>query len=288
MATIQFGIAISSWATPQTKQLNGSNSQDNRGLMTLYEAVTDNYDEVSRTLARVEREVNRAIRENRPNVAESLTKVQMLLVSIKAEAALIRIISHPSGLPPKVRSEILDKKNNALERWQAAIDESFRFHYKVKRNRDLGQALDHDVQAKRQTLLNLVSSELEPLITFRNKLAHGQWVKPLNSDLSKVEVSVLQGILSENSLSLKFHNNLIEQLTHALGDLIQSPNRFEAMFSKRFSKIRENRISLASADFASWKSSVRQTHKSFPQLVQAYVRENGWKIIDENGDDVDL
>jgi hypothetical protein len=60
------------------------------------------------------------------------------------------------------------------------------------------------------------------------------------------------------------------------------------MFSKRFSKIRENRISLASADFASWKSSVRQTHKSFPQLVQAYVRENGWKIIDENGDDVDL
>jgi hypothetical protein len=109
-----------------------------------YSALRKNYDELSAVLTRIEREVNRAIRENHKVMVAPLTKVQMLLVSIKSEAALQYVIHITPGLPTNVRQVIL-ANGSALEKWKATIDAAFRFHYGVRSNKSFEDGLRHDV-----------------------------------------------------------------------------------------------------------------------------------------------
>jgi hypothetical protein len=255
--------------------------------VTLFEAIRENYRQLTLTLTRVEREVNRAVRENDRVATESLTKVQMLLVSIKSEAALLYVLHIPNGIPIRAREDVLAKKK-AIDRWTGAIEAAFRFHYKVRPKQNLADGLEHDVLAKWRTLQELVDSELEPLIAIRNKLAHGQWATPLNTAFTHVEPGAMTKLRNENALTLKLRHNLIEQLTRALGDLIQSPITFESRFNMRYRRIRDNRAALATADYGIWVASVRATRRTFPALVEIYARQNGWRVVDREGRDVEL
>jgi hypothetical protein len=246
--------------------------------VSMFEAVDSNYREVVRALYYTEKATNRAIRERSEAAASALTKVQMLLVSIKAEAGLVRVLYLPNGIPGSIRTSVLAQAT-ALEKWKYAIDECFRFHYSVPRRKTLEQALDHDVLAKRVTLLEIVQQELNSLISIRNKLAHGQFVMPLNEDLTSVQVDALKAMAAETALSLKFKDNIAEQLTKALGDLVQSPKTFERLFRGRYAKIRDNREVLSTADYSAWVSSLRATRRSFPDLASEYITKFGFPEI---------
>ena len=255
--------------------------------MTPYEALRKNYDELSAVLTRIEREVNRAIRENHKAMIAPLTKVQMLLVSIKSEVALQYVIHMSPGFPTNTRQNIL-ANGSALQRWKATIDAAFRLHYGVKAGKSLEDGLSHDALAKWKTLHELVDSELEPLISNRNNLAHGQWARILDPTFTRVETTAMARLNRENALSLKFHNNLIEQLTVLLGDLIRSPKTFESHFEQRYVKIRENRRSLVTVDYRDWFKSIQKTRKMFPVLVDIYVKKHGWHVVDSQGIEIDL
>lgn len=238
--------------------------------MAIYDAVKANYVEVSRALKHIEIAINTSIRNKNDAATIALTRVQMLLVSVKAEAALTQILYVPNGIPPAIRKVLLAQEN-ALERWRDTVDACFRLHYKIRPRVDLTQALDHDVLARRATLHELIDSELSLLISMRNKLAHGQFVKPLNMTLDSVESVILGKMIKENSLTLKYRDNLLEQLASALKDLVESPITFERLFNKRYRSIRDNRAALPIAKYSEWVLRVRSTHVPFSELVQKYT-----------------
>jgi hypothetical protein len=222
----------------------------------MYEAATKNFREVEKALVQLERAINQSVRNNDRSSVQALTRAQLLLVSVKTEARFTKIIFMPDGLSADQRSRVLGQ-SNALARWKEAVDLSFRRHYKVRAGQAFARVLDHDVLAKHQTLHDLIDNELRFLILLRNKLAHGQWVTPFNTDLTAVEGDSLRLLQSETTLSLKYRDNMVSLLGHSVTDLVKSGPDFEGKFNGYFRKIRENRENLANHDFEAWCAGLR-------------------------------
>ncbi len=228
----------------------------NGWMTTMYEAATQNFREVEKALTQLERAINNSVRNNDRSSVQALTRAQLLLVSVKTEARFTKILFMPGGLTG-VQREVVLSQPNALERWKHAVDVSFRRHYRVRPNQSFGRVLDHDVLAKHGTLHELIENELRLLILLRNKLAHGQWVTPFNTDLTAVEGDSLRLLRKETTLSLKYRDNMASLLGNILTDLVKSGPDFEGKFNFYFRKIRENRQSLTTHDFEAWCEGLR-------------------------------
>lgn len=223
----------------------------------MYEAASKNYREVERALTQVERAITSAIKRNDGTSVQALTGVQLLLVSVKAEARLIRVLNTPKGLTEAQRSRVL-AEDQAIERWRRVVGDAFRRHYRVQTSSKLVDALDHDVLAKYNTLSSLIDNELLLIISLRNKLAHGQWVMPFNAGLTAVESSAVGALRAENTLSLRYRDRLLAQMGNIVGDLVVTAPGFEANFNKYFLKIRRYRQLLGHMDYRAWEAEIRQ------------------------------
>lgn len=224
----------------------------------MYEAVSLNHAEVTKALVQLERAINRSVRDNDSSSVAALTKTQMLLVSVRAEARFLKILYLPGALTVRERGSILSEET-AVNRWLRTIEVAFRKHYRVKAGQSLEDRLDHDTLAKRDTLLDLIDKHLNLVISLRNKLAHGQWMYPLNADLTAVEGGSLAAMKHENTLSLKHRDNLIHVLGSIVTDLVQKGSAFEPLFANHFRKLRENRKLLEEADYEAWCGQLRAT-----------------------------
>jgi len=230
-------------------------------MVSLHDATAENHQEIRRAQVQLERSINRLVKERDMDSVSALTPAHALLISIKAEARLTQIIHLADGLRPSQRSNVLAERS-AIARWLSLLDAGFRRAYRVNSSTDLGDGLPHDALAKRTTLRQLVDNELDHLISLRNKLAHGQWVYPLNTALTSIEDVSLARLRAENTLTLKFRDNLLVELGSIAMELISSGPGFEAGFERHFTKIRDNRKALAAADFAGWCAELQAKYVS--------------------------
>lgn len=227
-------------------------------MPNLYEAASKNHREVEKALTQLERAIKRCIRDNDSAAVTSLTPAQLLLVSIKAESRMIKILHQPGGFTAGEREQVL-AEDQAIERWRSMIEVAFRKHFKIKPRNRLEDGLDHDSLAKRATLHGLIDDELKLVISLRNKLAHGQWVYPFNSAWTAVEGAALSDLKSETCLSIQHRDNLVTQLGNAVTQLVDSTTAFEKSFDGYFDRIRDNRRHLAEDNYEDWCASIRRT-----------------------------
>lgn len=232
----------------------------------MYEAATSNYREVERALTQVERTITSAIKRNDRSAVQALTRVQLLVVSVKAEARLIRILHTPKGLTASQRSQVL-AEDQAIERWRKIVSDAFRRHYRVRLSHDLADVLDHDTLAKYNTLSSLIENELRLIISLRNKLAHGQWIVPFNMGLSAVEPAAVAALRAENSLSLRYRDRLIAQMGNIVSDLVVTAPGFEANFNTYFVKIRRYQQLLAATDYQAWERQIRERKANLARVT---------------------
>jgi hypothetical protein len=138
--------------------------------VSLYDAHKDNYLAVARALTQVERAANDALRRRDSPAVEAFTMTQMLLVAVKAEARLQRLLYTPDWLNDDQRAWVTIASTR-LEMWQRLVEVGFRNKYgKRKRNIPLADKLDHDAAARYKTLLEILDKDLREVIEVRNKL----------------------------------------------------------------------------------------------------------------------
>jgi hypothetical protein len=241
---------------------------------TLYEAVSANFREVEKTLTQLERSINSSVRSGDSSTVAALTRAQALLVSIKAEARIIKIAFMPGGLTEAERNSVLAAET-ALDRWERIVDRAFRRHYKIRPSKRIEDLLDHTPLAMYTTVTSLIQNELSLIISMRNKLAHGQWVHPLNTDLTAVEPSLVAVMRDENTLSLRFRDNLLQELGNAVVDLVKSGPGFEKQFDRRFLSIRDNRRRLQDID-AQYEKWVERQKANRARLQRVVASEGSY------------
>jgi hypothetical protein len=191
----------------------------------------------------------------------SLLRLYSLLIGAWAETRLRKLLHEEFGFNEVERKQITELSSQ-LEQWQETIDLAFRKHHKITKAPldELSLGVAH--AAGRGALHDVLSNELRIIIEIRNKLAHGQWIYPFNSDETAVEPDKYKLINKENYQSLQFKLALIGHLADAIHDLVVSPATFERDFESHFKKLFQVRTNLITKDYSKYENGLIKSRES--------------------------
>lgn len=207
---------------------------------------SENLAEIRSTLKQIERlhkaEVRRTGSAKTPNQAQpsvaAIRRVHLLIVGILAEAILKKVIADPTGFEDPERREIWSKSSQE-EQWKATVNLAFRRHFAVAASVILDEAsLGKAPNDQRELLLSLISKQLSPVITDRNKIAHANWVWQLKSKTNDQFIQTPRNHAHYNYSKISSLRSLVQ----ALGDLIHVLAVSEPTFQRDY----DQQISLIS------------------------------------------
>jgi hypothetical protein len=229
-----------------------------RNPSKIYKYHVANLKELELAISQVARLTTAAIASGDPQRSlRTLNRLHAFLIGSWAETRLNKLLNEEFGFTNAERQRI-ESFSTQLERWTNTIDLAFRKHHnkpKAELNADnIGVA--H--AARRQALHDVLGKELRIIIEIRNKLAHGQWVYPLNSDNTAVEQEKYKLINNENALSLRIKYSLVGYLADATHDLVVSPTTFERDFEKHFRGLFQARKNLVARKYADYAARLVQ------------------------------
>lgn len=191
----------------------------------------------------------------------SLLRLYAFLVGAWAECRLQKLLHEEFGFSDDERVTIL-AKSSRLEQWQETVDSAFRKYHNLPKAPLDERVLGVAHAARRAALHDVLNNELRIVIEIRNKLAHGQWVYPLNSEGTAVESDKYKQINKENLQSLQFKFHLLGYLADATHDLVVSQKTFERDFEIHFRKLFQVRTNLAKKEYARYEASLIETRRA--------------------------
>lgn len=174
-----------------------------------------------------------AVASNASRDIYTYTRLYSFLLAAWTECRLNKLLFEANGFTEAERKRVQNGTKH-LERWELAIDGAFRKHYNVPRANLSIQNLPHSAFGRLTTLREILEIDLRPVIELRNKLAHGQWEYPLNSEEDDVSSDLCKALKQENILSLQYKHQIIHHLTDLIHDLVVSKETFERDFDDHF------------------------------------------------------
>jgi hypothetical protein len=221
---------------------------------TIYRFHVANLREVEQGFEQIGRGLRRALGDGDEAAVSALTKTYALTLAVKVECRLAKLIHEPNVAD--VDREALLAVTNQVERWQNAVELGLRNHWATRGGELNELSLGHDIHARYQTLRAAIGEDLRPLIELRNKLAHGQWIYPLDSS-SEIATAQKTALESEQALSLSLKSRLLDSLADVVHDLVVSRNAFESSFERRYRSLLIIRRELADRRFQRYEAKLR-------------------------------
>ena len=227
-----------------------------RNPSKLYKQHVANLRELELAISHIGRLARIAIASKDPQQSlRSLLRLYAFLVGAWAETRLCKLFHEEYGFTETERS-LISSKSTQLEQWQETVDLAFRKHHQITKAPLDERSLGVSHAARRAALLDVLTHELKIIIEIRNKLAHGQWVYPLNNEGTAVEPEKYRLINQENIQSLQFKLALLRHLADVVHDLVVSPKTFERDFEDHFKKLFQVRTNLVTKDYKKYEKSL--------------------------------
>jgi len=225
----------------------------------LYKYHTTNLRSVRAGLDDVFSSAKSAIARKRTTSVPTHLRLYAFLLGAWAECRLLKLLYEPKAFTDAERSVVLC--NKALDRWHTVLKIAYRRHYRVPKATLAPPALPVTAAERLRVLRSLLDDDLSSIITLRNKLAHGQWVYPLNDALDDVAQDQMDQLRKENLLTLKFKTAMIESLCACIHDLVVSRPTFERDFDTHFRHIEQLRIDTTTRDYSSWQRQLEANYE---------------------------
>ena len=226
----------------------------------LYEFHVANLHAIEIALDKVALTLREAIAKNDFKAMPPFMRLYALLLASWAECRLSKLLYEPNGFSNIERSGIALRETQ-IERWMAIIEVAFRKHYNIPNAVLSINTLPHSAWSKYESVIQLVDVDLRPIIELRNKLAHGQWVFPLNDEGNDVSQAQMDALRLENLLSLQFKKSLITSLADIVNDLIVSRPTFERDFDQHFLLIVQTKRNLAKRSYQVYVSNMQEKYE---------------------------
>jgi hypothetical protein len=196
-----------------------------------------------------------AIAENNKPAIKSFVSLNALLLGAWAENRLRKLLYENNGLSAAER-ELVTGQPTQLDQWLKVIEVAFRKHYNIP-NAPLNDSnLPFSANARYSVLKEILERDLRSVIEIRNKLAHGQWVYPLNSDGTDIEDGKYQQLKNENLPSLQYKKSLLTSLADIVHDLVVSLPTFERDFDRNYKKITNTRSNLNNRSYEKYAAQL--------------------------------
>lgn len=210
---------------------------------------------VTAALVQIERAHKRAIREADQPSELATRKIHTLLLGVYAEARLRKIIEDPTGFNDRERELIwLEKRQD--KRWLSTVDFAARRHYGVLAHQSLNEVLSIVALARVEDVSAILRRDLAPVITDRNRIAHGQWVWQLKSR-SENQFTVDQSNFDYNYVALRARFRLLDLIGRLVNVLCVSEPTFDRDFSSLMQKIDEVKKDLDGSNYSTFASQLR-------------------------------
>lgn len=191
---------------------------------------------------------------NQPTT-QTLLRVYLLLTAAWAETRFRKLLYEPNGFSTAHRTTISGQRSQ-IDQWKRAVEIAFRVRYNRPRAAlsalVLGDVPFHQYQA----INTLLDRQLAPIIELRNSLAHGQWVRPLNSDGNAISTEQTAALNRENALSAHFKSKLISHLADVIHDLVSGGVAFERDYGRHFGLINSTLHLLQVRDYPTWSGDL--------------------------------
>lgn len=211
---------------------------------SLYRYHVENLRGLDKAILEIEFITKQSIRSgNTRNNLESFKRIYALLIAAWAEARLNKILTDKHTFTNN-SLQAIERAGSQLNKWLKAVELAFKQHHNLTSEEITSNSIGAVHFERYSKLKSLLKNELKPIIEVRNKLAHGQWLYPLNRHSTNLSNNIYQALNNENHLSLKFKFQIIGYLSDIIHDLIISQPTFERDFSKLFRKIESAKTNL--------------------------------------------
>ena len=189
-----------------------------------------------------------AIAEDNKPARQSFLSLYALLLGAWAENRLRKLLYEPSGLNDDERRDVVSQRSQ-YKAWRKATEISYRKHYKVPHATLSDQTFPFSAFAQYTKLTEMLEADLKSVIEMRNKLAHGQWVYPLNGRESEIDTYMCRELRKENLLAVQFKRTMIGSLADIVHDLVASPMAYARDFDAHYRKIAQARRNLLTRNY---------------------------------------
>lgn len=198
---------------------------------------------------------------------DSFKRIYTFLIAAWAETRLDKLLCETHTFSDSAIS-IIKKQDSQLKKWLTAVELSFKQHHNITNKKLTKENIGQTHFDRFKALEGVLKNELKAIIEVRNKLAHGQWLYPLNRKSDALSTNIYQALNNENHLSLMFKFKIIKNLSDIVHDLIVSLPTFERDFSRTYRKIEDAQRNLL--------------NRKYEDYVQKLVNnaENGKRKLD--------
>jgi hypothetical protein len=233
---------------------------------SMFRKHTENLNAVLAVLTRVERAHKRAIRENDQPNEHAMRTVHTLLLGVYAEARLRKILEDPTGFNDRERNLIWLERSQD-QRWVAAVDFAARRHYGVMSHQSLVDVLPTKALNRLEAVTGLLKNDLAPIITDRNKLAHGQWVWQLKSSSEKTFLGDQTSHIY-NYIALRSRFRLLDFIGRLVNVLCVSEPTFDRDFDSLMQNVDQAKADLDGARYGAFAAQLRKSRRETPQAAR--------------------
>ncbi len=230
----------------------------------------DNFAAVNSALENIEKQLRKSLSKNDESGELTFTRLYTMMLGVWCEARLHKLL-YEKGVFSEDERYFVYNKASLGERWKGALELGLKKH--------LGFGIGDEISRKtvKFSVLNLyeeiqgwISEHFEPVITLRNKVAHGQWIKPFtntqgewfNTNKFIVCGNSIASLKKENVLTTSIKVQLVKEISVTINNLAVDSHVYKAEnFDERYDVVSSIIEKLASADYSTFKQSISGTFK---------------------------
>lgn len=221
----------------------------------LYKYHVENLRSLEIAISNTSISARKAIADKNLPAVESFTRLYAFLLGAWAETRLHKLLNENGAYSNQDKAKVFSQKSQ-LNQWHKTVEVSYRKYFNIPRAPLSIESLPHTAFHRLNSVTSILDVDLKSIIEVRNKLAHGQWVYPLNANCTNLQTEKYNLINNENLLSLQFKKALITALANIVHDLAVSLPTFERDFDNHFRNIVTARNNLRNRSYDDYRESL--------------------------------
>jgi len=175
-----------------------------------------------------------AIRTGNPQLLFSETCVLAFLLAAWMEVRLQKLMYEPGAFQAAERVQVARGKT-VIDRWLASVSVATKRAYGLKgRRRIAADTIPHSAFSRYVTITETLRTVFSRWSEVRNRLSHGQWQYPLNTNGDDVSPDLYKSIHDQNILEIAFSRQMVRAIADVIHDLAVSRQTFERDFDRHY------------------------------------------------------
>lgn len=229
----------------------------------------DNFSQVNSALGNIEKQLRKSLAKSDESGEFTFTRIYTMLLGVWCEARLHKLL-YEKGVFSEEERVFVYSVSQLSERWQRALELGLKKHLGLSIDAECSRAtMNFSTYNLYQEIRGWIFQHFDPAITLRNKIAHGQWVKPfLNTQsdwLSSNNFTICgqssAALNSENILTTTIKIDLIKEISVTINNLAVDSKVYKAEnFDERHAVVSSIIERLSSADYRVYKRGIAGTY----------------------------